>query len=153
MWVLLMLPRFGGAKYANDHDHRSRYCEVGLSGGMASCRRSVTGGKKRLDMLYITNGEIPQVRTAKLGCVLPRRGSLHLDFGDIYPDYVADGDKSDEPVAFHHGHVAAGASSLSDISRLIVSASRAVTLRSGYGRSSRHPRRRTQVPRCEASAD
>jgi hypothetical protein len=49
--------------------------------------------------------------------------------------------------------VAAGASSLSDISRLIVSYSRAVTLRSGYGRSSRHPRRRTQVPMCEASAD
>ena len=40
---------------------------------------------------------------------LPRRGSLHLDFGDIYPDYVADGDKSDEPVAFHHGHVAESA--------------------------------------------
>jgi len=25
MWVLLKLPRFGGGKYANDHDSRSRY--------------------------------------------------------------------------------------------------------------------------------
>src|SRR5262245_42469194 len=24
-WVLLRPPRFGGAKHANDHDHRSRY--------------------------------------------------------------------------------------------------------------------------------
>jgi hypothetical protein len=32
MWVLLELPRFGGAIHANDHDNRSRYREVGLSG-------------------------------------------------------------------------------------------------------------------------
>jgi hypothetical protein len=30
MWVLLMLPRFGGANHANGHDHRSRHCEVGI---------------------------------------------------------------------------------------------------------------------------
>ena len=32
MWVLLMLPRFGGAKHANGRNHRSRYREVGFSG-------------------------------------------------------------------------------------------------------------------------
>jgi len=31
MWVLLRLPRFGGANYASGHDNRSRYCEVGIS--------------------------------------------------------------------------------------------------------------------------
>ncbi len=32
MWVLLMLPRFGGANHANGHNDRSRHCEVGISG-------------------------------------------------------------------------------------------------------------------------
>src|SRR5438552_15997992 len=32
MWVLLMLPRFGGANHASHHDDRSRYRKVGLSG-------------------------------------------------------------------------------------------------------------------------
>ena len=68
-------------------------------------------------------------------------------------DEIVNGDETDQPVSLHHGNVGAVASSLSDISRLIVSASRAVTLRSGYGRSPRHPRRGTQVPMCEASAD
>ena len=26
MWVLLRLPRFGGANHASGHDYRSRYC-------------------------------------------------------------------------------------------------------------------------------
>jgi hypothetical protein len=30
MWVLLRLPRFGGAHHANGHDNRFRYCEVGF---------------------------------------------------------------------------------------------------------------------------
>src|SRR3970040_2788983 len=33
MWVLLMLPRFGGANHASGHDHRSRHRQVGISGG------------------------------------------------------------------------------------------------------------------------
>ena len=32
MWVLLMLPRFGGAKHASGHNHRSRHRQVGVSG-------------------------------------------------------------------------------------------------------------------------
>src|SRR5881296_1103350 len=32
MWVLLMLPRFGGANHASHHDYRSRYRKVGISG-------------------------------------------------------------------------------------------------------------------------
>src|SRR3990170_4241567 len=32
MWVLLMLPRFGGANHANGHNHRSRHRQVGISG-------------------------------------------------------------------------------------------------------------------------
>src|SRR3970040_2242117 len=32
MWVLLMLPRFGGAYHASGHHNRSRYREVGISG-------------------------------------------------------------------------------------------------------------------------
>jgi transposase len=34
MWVLLRLPRFGGATHANDHDNRSRQCQVGISHGV-----------------------------------------------------------------------------------------------------------------------
>ena len=30
MWVLLMLPRFGGAKHASGHHYRSRHCQVGF---------------------------------------------------------------------------------------------------------------------------
>src|ERR1700733_6017933 len=37
MWVLLKLPRFGGAKHASDHDTRSRHCEAGLSGSWHGC--------------------------------------------------------------------------------------------------------------------
>src|SRR4030042_3812414 len=32
MWVLLMLPRFGGANHASDDNNRSRHSEVGVSG-------------------------------------------------------------------------------------------------------------------------
>jgi transposase len=32
MWVLLMLPRFGGANHADGYDNRSRHREVGFSG-------------------------------------------------------------------------------------------------------------------------
>src|SRR5438034_9963367 len=32
MWLLLMLPRFGGANHASHHDYRSRYRKIGLSG-------------------------------------------------------------------------------------------------------------------------
>ena len=32
MWVLLELPRFGGANHASGYHHRSRHCQVGLSG-------------------------------------------------------------------------------------------------------------------------
>jgi hypothetical protein len=31
-WALLRPPRFGGAEHADDHNNRSRYREVGLSG-------------------------------------------------------------------------------------------------------------------------
>src|SRR3990172_10920200 len=31
MWVLLMLPRFGGANHASDDNNRSRHSEVGVS--------------------------------------------------------------------------------------------------------------------------
>jgi hypothetical protein len=31
MWVLLMLPRFGGANHASGHNHWSRYRQVGIS--------------------------------------------------------------------------------------------------------------------------
>jgi transposase len=34
MWLLLRLPRFGGANHANGHDYRSRHCEVGVSGSL-----------------------------------------------------------------------------------------------------------------------
>src|SRR5271170_3669336 len=37
MWALLRLPRFGGATYANGHDDRSRYREVGFSGPRRRC--------------------------------------------------------------------------------------------------------------------
>ena len=37
MWALLRLPRFGGAKHASDHDTRSGYREVGLSGSRRRC--------------------------------------------------------------------------------------------------------------------
>src|SRR5271156_5990425 len=37
MWALLRLPRFGGATYANGHDNRSGYREVGLSGPRRRC--------------------------------------------------------------------------------------------------------------------
>src|SRR3977135_1653674 len=43
MWVLLMLPRFGGANHASGHNNRSRYREVGFSG--ARHRR----GRQRAD--------------------------------------------------------------------------------------------------------
>src|SRR4029079_3228730 len=42
MWVLLMLPRFGGANHANGHNHRSRYRKVGLSGARHRRRRQGT---------------------------------------------------------------------------------------------------------------
>src|SRR5271154_244960 len=32
MWVLLKLPRFGGANYASDHDNRSRHRQIRVSG-------------------------------------------------------------------------------------------------------------------------
>src|SRR3990172_2221648 len=32
MWVLLVLPRFGGPNHANGHNHRSRHRQVGISG-------------------------------------------------------------------------------------------------------------------------
>src|ERR1700734_3030027 len=37
MWVLVRPPRFEGAKYASDHDTRSRYREIGLSGSWHRC--------------------------------------------------------------------------------------------------------------------
>src|SRR5882757_1865122 len=37
MWVLLRLPRFGGAKHANGYDNRSRHCQVGLSVARGRC--------------------------------------------------------------------------------------------------------------------
>src|SRR5262249_46195598 len=39
MWVLLRPPRFGGAKHASGHDHRSRHREVGVSGSWRRCKR------------------------------------------------------------------------------------------------------------------
>src|SRR5271157_2396940 len=38
MWVLLRLPRFGGATHANDHDNWSRHREVGFSSPRRRCR-------------------------------------------------------------------------------------------------------------------
>jgi hypothetical protein len=32
MWALLRLPRFGGANHADDHDNRSRYCQISFPG-------------------------------------------------------------------------------------------------------------------------
>ena len=49
------------------------------------------------------------LKTAELGGVLPRCGSLHLDFGDLYLDQVADGNETDQPVSLHDGHVAKSA--------------------------------------------
>src|SRR5580692_7857926 len=37
MWVLVRPRRFEGAKYASDHDTRSRYREIGLSGSWRRC--------------------------------------------------------------------------------------------------------------------
>src|SRR5262245_26361905 len=39
MWVLLKLPRFGGAKDASDHDNRSRHREVSFPGSWHRRRR------------------------------------------------------------------------------------------------------------------
>src|SRR6476619_7639837 len=39
MWALLRLPLFRGAIHANDHDNRSRHCEVGLPGSRSLCCR------------------------------------------------------------------------------------------------------------------
>src|SRR6476659_4220115 len=32
MWALLRLPRFRGASHADDHDNRSRHCQVSVPG-------------------------------------------------------------------------------------------------------------------------
>jgi hypothetical protein len=38
--------------------------------------------------------------------VFSRCGSLHLAFGDLCLDQVANGDEANQPVSLHHGHVA-----------------------------------------------
>jgi len=44
MWVLIMLPRFGGTYHASGYQNRSRHCEVGISGpclvGIEACASS-----------------------------------------------------------------------------------------------------------------
>ena len=40
MWVLLELPRFGGATHANGFDNSSRHRQVGFSGSRRGCFRS-----------------------------------------------------------------------------------------------------------------
>ena len=46
MWVLLELPRFGGANHASGYHHRSRHCQVGLSGArpLTESRHRARGG-------------------------------------------------------------------------------------------------------------
>jgi hypothetical protein len=38
MWALLRLPRFRGASHADDHDNRSRHCQVSIPGSRSWCR-------------------------------------------------------------------------------------------------------------------
>ena len=54
MWVLLELPRFGGAKHASDHDSRSRYRD-GIS----------KQGDRYLRSLF-TAGALAVIRYAKI---------------------------------------------------------------------------------------
>jgi hypothetical protein len=58
---------------------------------------------------------------------LPHHGRLTLDIGDMHLDHVANRDKADQLTSFNHGHVAEPGTVISNISRSIVSASRAET--------------------------
>ena len=50
--MLLALPQFGGANHANGHNHRSRHCEVGVSG--ARHRRGRQGViRRKLKRRYV----------------------------------------------------------------------------------------------------
>ena len=67
------------------------------------------------------------LKQPRLSGVLPLCGRLHVDFRDLNLDEIANGDETYQPVPLHHGHMAEPVRRISAISRLIVSASPAVT--------------------------
>ena len=60
MWVLLELPQFGGANHASGYHHRSRHCQVGLSG--ARPLTEVTSPRTRRPGAYPDAILVPEVR-------------------------------------------------------------------------------------------
>jgi hypothetical protein len=59
MWVLLMLPRFGGANHASGYNHRSRYC-AGVKDNFTGCeipRWTARKALRRVDLARIEHGK------------------------------------------------------------------------------------------------
>lgn len=54
---------------------------------------------------FIVKISLGAIQTAEAG-VFSRRGSLHVDFGDLDLDQVANGDEANQAVSLQHRHVA-----------------------------------------------